>query len=65
MSDATPDCPGGLTEGCACCERFHEIMALLNDACLDHSCGLEGWDETCAECRLARRVHDYFRGAKA
>lgn len=38
-----------------------ELYALVEDASLDHSCSLEGWDEECAECRLARHLYQRRR----
>lgn len=31
-------------------------LELLSDVNLDHSCGLEGWDESCPECCLAKAI---------
>lgn len=33
-----------------------KLLTLISDVCLDHSCGLEGWDEACAECNLMKHL---------
>lgn len=39
------------------CEQMRHIIEAAKDVSLDHSCGLEGWDEACAECRLAKLMY--------
>jgi len=39
-------------------QRWAPIIEAAKDVCLDHSCGLEGWDESCPECRLAKLMYE-------
>ena len=36
--------------------KLRAIVELAKLSCLDHSCTLEGWDDTCPECRLAKAL---------
>lgn len=40
------------------------IVDLALDVSLAHSCSLEGWDESCPECRLAKKLY-YLEHRKA
>jgi len=35
---------------------FDELVEAMSRTCLDHSCSLEGWDESCPECVAARML---------
>lgn len=38
-------------------QRWAPIIEAAKHVSLDHSCGLEGWDEACAECRFAKLMY--------
>lgn len=39
-------------------QRWAPIIEAAKDVSLDHSCGLDGWDEACPECRFAKLMYE-------
>lgn len=62
----THNCAGSPEGPCDDCLAVHQgqmqerlrWLRLIAEVCLDHACGIESWDEECAECRLAKAVWD-------